>query len=363
MLEVQKYLQQNSLQKLQEELFIQVNEKDDLVILNYHQLESPKTHPIVRECRALVLEKGTWNLVAKSFNRFFNWGEMQEEMKDFNWGNCFSNTKEDGSLVILFNYKNQWYANTRGSWGTDICQGTPYTWREVILQALNLKSLDDIPLPKHLTYACELTSPYNKVVRAYTKASLWLLSVFEGNDELEPKECDSLALQGNLRRPETFVFRSIEQVEKYIREVSENDKTYEGIVVKDSRSRWKIKSATYLALHKLKGNGNIFNPKVLVSLVLSGDASEVLTYYPECEEIYREVEKKVNAAWKELAELWEETWRIESQKDFALAIVKKTPFSGTLFQLRKNKGKNQSLSDLKEMWRTSEASIVKAFYA
>lgn len=80
MLNVQQYLQTKSLEDLKTELGIKVAEHATLplVILNYDQIESPsKTHPIILECRALVLNKNDWSIVARSFSRFFNFGELE----------------------------------------------------------------------------------------------------------------------------------------------------------------------------------------------------------------------------------------------------------------------------------------------
>lgn len=77
------------------------SETDPLVILNYDQIESPKTHPVVRECRGLVLEKDTWNVVARAFTRFFNYGETDCQ---FDWSKFTATTKEDGSLLLLYRY-------------------------------------------------------------------------------------------------------------------------------------------------------------------------------------------------------------------------------------------------------------------
>jgi len=75
MLCVQEFLLTKNLEDLKNELGIEYNQSDDLVILNYSQIDSPKRHPIVMECRGLVLEIGTWRIIARSFNRFFNWSE------------------------------------------------------------------------------------------------------------------------------------------------------------------------------------------------------------------------------------------------------------------------------------------------
>lgn len=79
MLNVQQFLQTKSLEDLTAELGIRVTRHDQLplIILNYDQIESPKANEIVVECRGLVLEEGTWEIVARSFRRFFNFGELE----------------------------------------------------------------------------------------------------------------------------------------------------------------------------------------------------------------------------------------------------------------------------------------------
>mgnify|MGYP001296035369 CR=1 FL=1 len=83
MLEVQKYLKNKTLDDLNIEFGIKIKEHDELplVILNYSMIDhgtiGNKTHPIVCECRGLVLEVGSWNIVARSFYRFFNFGETE----------------------------------------------------------------------------------------------------------------------------------------------------------------------------------------------------------------------------------------------------------------------------------------------
>jgi hypothetical protein len=82
-LQVQEYLHSGkSWANLTDELGIKVvfHPSLPLVTVNYDQIESPKTHPIVRECRGLVLHRQTFDLVARSFPRFFNWGEVADEM-------------------------------------------------------------------------------------------------------------------------------------------------------------------------------------------------------------------------------------------------------------------------------------------
>ena len=66
MLQVQKYLANHTFDNLSQDYHIKLtyHPTDPLVILNYDQLESPKGDKLVRECRGLVLNSETKELVA-----------------------------------------------------------------------------------------------------------------------------------------------------------------------------------------------------------------------------------------------------------------------------------------------------------
>lgn len=78
-MEVQKYLEIHGLEKLKQEFSIVVTDYPDRVVLNYSQIESPRFHIICDECRALILRKSDWSVMARSFDRFYNWGEGVED--------------------------------------------------------------------------------------------------------------------------------------------------------------------------------------------------------------------------------------------------------------------------------------------
>ena len=114
-LQVQKFLRQGgTVDRLKAELGINVDRKDDLVLLSYDQIDSPKTDPIVMECRGLILEKGAWEVVSMPFRRFFNHGEMLDLTKDFPYPGAKAQQKLDGSLIQLFHWNGRWRMSTRG---------------------------------------------------------------------------------------------------------------------------------------------------------------------------------------------------------------------------------------------------------
>jgi len=366
MLEVQKFLQDNSHDELTAQLGIKLtfHETLPLVICNYDQIESPKTHPIVRECRALVLNSQTHELVARSFSRFFNWGEVADEMPLFDFSNFAVQTKEDGSLVLIYFWNGEWHINTRGSFALDNMQFQEFTWRFAILQALGFASMNELDahLDRSVAYVGEFCSPWNKIVRRYDKPVVYLLTAFRGLNELPHDECDALAADAHmLVRPQRFNFTTMEEVQEFLTEMSASDPTYEGVVIRDvGNRRWKIKSPTYLGLHKLRGEGdNIWNPKHLIPFIMTGEADELLTYFPEVEETYRKYEASVNEEYAKLEAVMNSTQGIAEQKDYALAIMGKTPFTGLLFQLRKEHGKTVTAQALRKAWRDSSDTILK----
>lgn len=334
-----------------------------LVIFNYDQIESPKLDPIVREARGLVLEKDTWDVVAKSFPRFFNWGEVQDEMPLFDFSDFVVQSKEDGSLLLIYYYDGHWRCNTRGSFAQDNMQFQSFTWQEGVEKALGVATLDDLDrvLLRTCTYVCEFCTPWNKVVRSYSTPVVYLLTIFNNKtgEELTVAQATYVGVPFSL--PKVYQFHSIEEIQDFLAKQAADDPTFEGVVIRDKDNRrWKIKSPTYLGLHRLRGEGdNLFNPKNLLPFVLAGEEDELLTYFPEVRQAFYELKAQVQQYYISLLELWAEHWRIESQKEFALAIKDRTPFASVLFDVRKRLGAEQKPEDLRKAWKEAGLQILK----
>jgi len=371
MLKTQKYLWSldttssiDSLERIKNELGIEykIHPNLPLVILDYCQINSPKLNPIVKECRGLVLELGTWEVVAKGFDRFFNLGEAVELTNSFNWDNFVAKTKEDGSYIMLYWYWGQWNVKTRNSFADQQLQDSNLTWTELFLSTLkNDKWKESFPTNKVAIF--ELCSIFNKVVRFYKEPQSFLLGVYDKtNGKIENWSNEESLDMFGVKTPETFSLSSMEDVENFITDISSKDKTYEGLVLTDSNGLMlKVKSKTYLSLHRMKGNDNIFRVKNLLPFILSGESEELLAYYPEVETLYRDAEHKVNEALNELLEYYNRSQGIENQKDFALC-VKESPFGSILFTLRKKFGSFFPVDEVKKMWYSSEDMIYKILF-
>lgn len=341
MLEVQHYLRSGkTFEDLNAELGINLTYKDHLVKLSYDQIESPKLHPITMECRGLVLNRFTYDIVGACFRRFFNYGEATEITGNFNWGSYSTSTKEDGSWISLFHdfFDGKWKVTTRNSFADATIYPNGPTWSELVFEILD-GAHENLPL--NYTYIFELCSLHNKVVREYNEPKLVLLGIIDNdmNVELGDAHVDRTAANMGVSRPERFEFTSIREAGEWLLEHTKGDPTFEGFVFKDRHGlRIKLKSPSYLSLHHLKGEGsNMFMAKNILTFVIAGEGAELLTYFSEVKEKYDSVQATFDNAIASTQQLWEATKHIEDPKAFALAVkAHKHPFESVVFNMRKH---------------------------
>lgn len=375
MLETQRFLRGGkSLEDLTKEFGINVYTHPDLPLvgLKYHIIDSPKTHPIPRECRGLVLERETWRLVAKGFPRFFNIDEVQDEHAGFDWKTCTVSSKEDGSLILLYRYRGGFLVNTSGSFALTKALAFDGSFADLFWDHFpgDLESLSEI-FDAHegsLTLVFELCTPWNKVVRRYAEPRCFLLAGFlaeadETVTELGDQRLEDVSALLSVSRPFSFAGASREAVAKRLRAEEDRDSTYEGFVLKDASGlRMKWKTPSYVSLHGLRGQGDVLHPKSLVPLCLGSEKDEVLATLPELTSAARIVEHTMESHFHGLSALWYQARHLDSQKDFAL-LVKDNPFSALLFSLRKRLGASGEDGDLRELWRAQPELIVRKLFA
>ena len=130
---------------------IKVTEKEDLVCFKYSQIDSDFNEPLVRECRGIILEKDTWNVVAYAFNKFFNFGESYAD--EIDWASARVLEKVDGSLIKIY-YYNGWRVGTNSTIDADDAKllAPPYeTFMDLFSAAADICGLDYNKLDPHYT--------------------------------------------------------------------------------------------------------------------------------------------------------------------------------------------------------------------
>ena len=344
---------------LKNELGISFNSFDDLIILNYSQIDSPKTDPLVRMCRGIVIEKDTWNIVHYPFYRFYNFEEVVEERKKFNWDNAVATTKIDGSVFGIFCHNDVWYISSRSQIGGNNQSSIPgVTYFDIFKEAIH--PLDENEffsiLDKNLDYTFELVSPYNKIVTPYSESNIYLICVRDkGNNFKEISLKDAF----NIEHIKALIEKEIIKTPEIIPLIDEHGKfrgfnemrnlaesgnpTDEGFVVVDWSSydtnneafpRVKVKNSAYVALHHLNcgATNDSSNMNNILKIFFDNEQDEVLATLPIMKNIFSEVEPKWNSwfnglkneekKFKKFFDLPKEE-RMNYKKEFAQEIDKK----------------------------------------
>ena len=363
MLAVQEYLQTNTIESLEQfGVFAKYHATKPYVILDYDMVEASKfkCHPIVKECRGLVLRTDDYSIIQKAYDRFFNLNESSCT-DEFDWTDFSTTLKEDGSLIKVRWYDNGLLVTTRNSFAESICGESGKTWRELVLEQLTTDQRITMNIHRDKGFVFELCTEHNMVVVHHATPKLVLLNVFNYNDGYSCEENTDELFFRSFTNKTVFDFRCLDDVMDFLKDIEEAKDSTEGVVLKDHKGvRLKAKSSFYLQLHRLSGNGNITLLKNIVPIVLQGEKDEILSYFPHLKERIEECEVLLSSMFVQLQFIWEQAKELTDQKEFAIMITKnhQTPFSGILFTLKKN-GDIQDFDKLKHEWNQSEALILK----
>lgn len=310
-----------------------------LVQFKYNQIESPMGDPIVQSARGIIMdENDSWKIIAYPFNKFFNYGEIHAAAID--WSTARVQEKLDGSLMILYHYDNQWHVATSGmpDAGGEV-NGCGFTFAELfwrVWKELSLHHPNDPCYIQEVTYIFELMTPFNRVVVRHKKNDLKAIGArnrMTGQeysvDQEESLNLDWSALPEPVR---SFPLQSTDDILNTF--VKMDPLVQEGYVVVDGNfNRIKVKHPGYVTIHHMRDG---FGPRRMLEVVRSGEASELLTHFPEWTDVYDEVSLKFNELVKRLEDAYETHRNEITQKDFAMK-VKDLPYSGALFSLRTGK--------------------------
>lgn len=320
------------LEYLVENYKIKVTRDGVLASLKYDMIESPMHEPIVAQCRGMVVDVERGLVLAHPYDKFWNYGEPHAAQID--WSTARVQEKLDGSLMIL------WWSRAEEMWRVSSSghptAGGPFGYDETRTFAdafwETFKALD-MRLPSHggCTYMFELCTKANRVIVMHDTPRLVLHGVrgMEYGQEYSRPLVESLAKALNWEVVKEYPLRTIEDC-LAAAEALDPIQTEGFVVVDEQHRRIKIKSPAYVRLHLLLSNG--MTEKLAVELWQKGEASEVLAYFPEYTEQYKDVERQIDAIINQSFALWWDNHTLPTRKDFALT-VKNRPCSDIAFKL------------------------------
>lgn len=348
MLHIQTYLRTpgNSLEDLAKDLNLKVRENVQLgvVSINYDQIFSDPNHPIVQECRALILKKGTWEVLSLPFKRFFNLGEQKSGMEKFDWSEFDTWEKHDGSLISFWHCGDYgWQTSTRGVPDAETrVDDTELTFKKLIHDTLSDMGTSFQEVTSHMVpgfcYAHELMTPENQVVTHIHQRELRLLGVryLATLQEIHIESWKDENPAYPLPLAKRYPGLSLEALKTL---VDERDPTeHEGFVLMDRNfNRVKVKSQAYVFASSRRDSLSK-SRKTRIELILQEKDDDVLPMLPQI------LQEKINTLKGDLKSLslsidtaYKKFACIEDPKGFALAVNGPQGFKipSAMFSLRK----------------------------
>lgn len=350
-MKVISYIKEFGLDKLNEEFAIKIKRyPQDIVMLNYDQLNSPSSHPIVMECRSLILHLPTLQPLSRAFDRFFNYGETPAVNKAFCFQDFVAWEKIDGSLIPVYwnSVSQRWEIATKGTaFGEGWVDETKtLTYRGLILDRFfdnneeKFQAIAHDAFDKSNTYCFELAGPSAPHYTPYDSdflAGLSIRNVLSGehlSHEEQQVVWDILNKKHGLavRAPQRWTFSSEQDMLNALKSIRG---LQEGFVLEDKKSglRMKAKTKGFLAAMHLRSTGEV-NETRAATLVVTGEYKEWLAYNPQDQELFDPLAKGYFDMRNAMLSLWKDIQHIENPKDFAMA-AKDHPFSSVMFLARK----------------------------
>lgn len=209
-----------------------------LRILNYTQQVQYKGEwdDYTTMCRGLIVDLD-WNIVARPFPKFFNWGEWSlSKQFDYQRRTDFrATTKMDGSLGIGYWWEGEFHLATRGSFASE---------QAIRANQSLVPGRDFSGFPQDVTPLFEIVAPWNRIVLQYPEEDLVLLDVVSNYDGHSMFDYNSDWWYGT--KVPTFD-GGIDEIMAY-----EPESLEEGFVVTWSDGeRAKFKVAEYVRLHRI----------------------------------------------------------------------------------------------------------------
>ena len=269
-----------------------------LSILNYTEKAqfSRPWNEVTLQCRGLIVNHDTAEIVARPFPKFFNYGEDQtsQSFDDYRNATVVVTDKLDGSLGIL-------YPDESDASGYGIATRGSFTSPQALMGRVLLRQYIGAgwsPAPD-FTYLFEIIYPANRIVCDYgNMEDLVLLGTVHTHDGWS---------QGPFSdwpgpRAKQFAFDSFEEAL-----YAPPRKGAEGLVVHfpDRDMRLKIKQADYVALHKIVTG---LNERAVWALMKEGKTPAEI-----CEPLPDEFHQWVDETFRVLESQWWEIWnQVES---------------------------------------------------
>lgn len=320
-----------------EEYGVDFKKEKGLYFVNYSHIGKRNEYSNI--CRGTIFyPNGT--LAVLPFTRFLNLHESGADNVD--WRSALFPEKLDGSMIVAWcDRDNKWRLSTKRM--VDELIVKQFNSLCTVDLAIKFKEcfpdFGDVLNPKYW-YIFEAVFPENRIVTDYSVGLMNRFGIYltgmrhsQTLDEISPKRIEDIVRKWKRNQVFSPLLFDLSD-EKTIMAMFEGWKSdREGLVVVDKEfHRVKIKQKSYVRLHRIISN--VSSERNMIDLILDGETSEILAYFPELKIKFDEIEKRLNMLKEDIATTFGMYNHLESQKEFAQK-ASNLPYSGFLFNLRK----------------------------
>lgn len=360
-LNIVKYIREYGLERAIKDFKLDFMDYPHKVLLKYNSIESDFNLKEVLECRGLILEKETWNVLSYPFDKFFNQFESKAANVDWKTAKVFE--KMDGTMIHSYydpGLKKMMFGTIGSAEGENAAgkfhnSESGLAFFELFCKAFLETAFSALEPDEEfvrsffesyrgLTLVFELCTPENVVVTPHENYRVYLLG---GRDlsslkEISHEELVAISREINVPIPRNNKFKNEEDVKLA---VSVMPFFEEGFVVCDeNHNRIKIKNPKYLdAQYFIK---SVSSWKVM-NIIRSGgdDLEEYKVVFPTRLDEILHLKKEYDEFMSRLKKYTEEISEFDEFKKFKEAFDSSTKtnpfrkdFAFKVFEWARNKG-------------------------
>lgn len=340
-------------------------EHENLYLLIAKKMEKPNNFH--RAFNGVILEKNTNNIVAMCQSAFID----NEYLENIDLENVSVEFCEDGTLIRLYNYNDNWFTATNKC--VDAKQSywsNPQTFDDMFWELFNKEQLD--LLDKSKTYLFVLLNKDNRIVVNHSKNELVFVGVIDNitgfeltQNELNDYYVENFLLSENIRRSIDITNRvtgnsiSLNTIDNLCMGLEMHMKR--GVLVKNKKMEeiYKYDFSEYTTIKSIRGNVPHIRMRYL-ELLNDQEALKILEqYYSEYLMLFTMIKHSMDKLYKNVHFLY-----IKSHVKHELQIQETHLFYQTLRQLHgqyKKTNKPITLEDVKFKINSLDTNIIKKF--
>lgn len=308
---------------------LKITRDGEYVMFKYLQYASDLSLKICQEARGIIFHEPTRRPVCVPFFKFFNYGEKEAAVIDWN-APITVTEKIDGSLIKIWFHNGSWHISTNGTIDAykAIVGDDNKTFGDLFEEALGvsftkfaglkLYGLDffRFHLDIECTYMFELVHPENELVVQYAEKKVYFLAARNNRtyEEVPVKTPILLTMP-----PKEYRLRNIEDILSIVRKMNEH---HEGVVIRDVHgNRIKVKSPLYLLKARAFNNG-VLTDKRILSMYRADVLDDFLGYAPSKKDQVDETLAILSSYVNRQEALYQKIKDIHDRKQIADTILK-----------------------------------------